>query len=152
MQNLFDQAPCLYFSSADDGTLLEVNDRLCDVLQYHRDELTGKKSEILFTIATRIFQQTHFFPLLKMQGHAEEIYITLKRKDGDQVPVLINAERKMIGDTAVSMHVGIIVYNRKKFEEELIAAKKEAQNALHENTALIHARQQLQKRSEELDR
>ncbi|MBO9681718.1 MAG: PAS domain-containing sensor histidine kinase [Flavisolibacter sp.] len=152
MQNLFDQAPCLYFSSADDGTLLEVNDCLCAVLQYHRNELTGKKSEIIFTIATRIFQQTHFFPLLKMQGHAEEIYITLKRKDGEQVPVLINAERKMVGDTAVSMHVGIIVYNRKKFEEELIAAKKEAQNALHENTALIHARQQLQKRSEELDR
>jgi sigma-B regulation protein RsbU (phosphoserine phosphatase) len=151
MQNLFDQAPCLYFSSADDGTLLEVNDRLCDVLQYDRDELTGKKSEILFTIATRIFQQTHFFPLLKMQGHAEEIYITLKRKDGEQVPVLINAERKMVGDAAVSMHVGIIVYNRKKFEEELIAAKKEAERALHENTALIHARQQLQKHSEELD-
>jgi sigma-B regulation protein RsbU (phosphoserine phosphatase) len=152
MQNLFDQAPCLYFSSADDGTLLDVNDRLCEVLQYDRDELTGKKSEIIFTIATRIFQQTHFFPLLKMQGHAEEIYITLQKKDGEQVPVLMNAERKMVGDTAVTMHVGILVYNRKKFEEELIAAKKEAQNALHESTALIHAKQQLQKHSEELDR
>jgi sigma-B regulation protein RsbU (phosphoserine phosphatase) len=152
MQNLFDQAPCLYFSSADDGTLLDVNDRLCEVLQYDRDELTGKKSEIIFTIATRIFQQTHFFPLLKMQGHAEEIYITLQKKDGEQVPVLMNAERKVVGDTAVTMHVGIIVYNRKKFEEELIAAKKEAQNALHESTALIHAKQQLQKHSEELDR
>lgn len=152
MQNLFDQAPCLYFSSADDGTLLEVNDRLCEVLQYGRDELIGKKNEIIFPIATRIFQQTHFFPLLKIQGHAEEIYISLKRKDGTEIPVLINAERKMIGVTAVSMHVGIIVHNRKKFEEELIAARKQAEKALNENTALIQAKQQLQKRTEELDR
>lgn len=152
MQNLFDQAPCLYFSSADDGTLLEVNDRLCEVLQYGPDELIGKKNEIIFPIATRIFQQTHFFPLLKIQGHAEEIYISLKRKDGTEIPVLINAERKMIGVTAVSMHVGIIVHNRKKFEEELIAARKQAEKALNENTALIQAKQQLQKRTEELDR
>jgi phosphoserine phosphatase RsbU/P len=152
MQNLFNQAPCLYFSSADDGTLLEVNDRLCETLQYNRDELIGKKNEIIFPIATRIFQQTHFFPLLKMQGHAEEIYITLKRKDGEEVPVLINAEREVIGEAAVSMHVGIIVYNRKKFEEELITARKRAEKALNENTALVQAKQQLQKHTEELDR
>jgi phosphoserine phosphatase RsbU/P len=152
MQNHFDQAPCLYFSSADDGTLLEVNDRLCHVLQYHREELIGKKSELIFPVATRIFQQTHFFPLLKMQGHAEEIYITLKRKDGEQVPVLINAERRMEGDTAISMHAGIIVYNRKKFEEELIAARKSAEKALNENTDLIKTKQQLQNHTEELSR
>lgn len=152
MRTLLDQAPCIYFSLADDGTLLEVNDRLCHVLQYHREELIGKKSEIIFPVATRIFQQTHFFPLLKMQGHAEEIYITIKRKDGEQVPVLINAERKMEGDTAVSVHVGIIVYNRKKFEEELIAARKLAENALNENTDLVKTKQQLQSQTEELSR
>jgi sigma-B regulation protein RsbU (phosphoserine phosphatase) len=152
MQNYFDQAPCLYFSSADDGTLLEVNDRLCDVLQYSRDELIGKKNEILFTISTRIFQQTHFFPLLKMQGHAEEIYVTLRRKDGEQVPVLINAERKINDGETINMHIGIIVYNRKKFEEELIAAKKRAETALNENTMLVQIKQQLQKHAEALDR
>jgi sigma-B regulation protein RsbU (phosphoserine phosphatase) len=152
MQNFFNQAPCLYFSSADDGTLLEVNDRLCEVLQYHRDELIGIKNEIFFTVSSRIFQQTHFFPLLKMHGHVEEIYMTLQRKNGEQVPVLINAERKIINDTAVSMHAGIIVFNRKKFEEELIAAKRKAENALNENTDLIKTKRQLQKHAEELDR
>jgi phosphoserine phosphatase RsbU/P len=152
MQNFFDQAPCLYFSSTDDGTLVEVNDRLCQLLQYERDELIGKRIEIVFTLPTRIFQQTHFFPLLKMQGHAEEIYITLKRKDGDEVPVLINAERKSTSEGAVNMHVGVIVYNRKKFEEELIAARKQAENTLNENTALVHTKQQLQKHAEDLDR
>ena len=151
MQNLFEQAPCLYFSSSDDGTLLEINDRLCSVLQYQRDELIGKKYDILFTISTRIFQQTHFIPLLKLQGHADEIYISLQRKDGKQIPVLMNAERKIIDDKSVNLYVGIIVQNRKRFEEELIAAKKEAENALNENTALIIAKQELQKHAEELD-
>jgi phosphoserine phosphatase RsbU/P len=151
MQNFFDQAPCLYFSSADDGTLLEVNDRLCTMLKFERNELVGKKCEIIFTVSTRIFNQTHFSPLLKMHGHAEEIYITLQRSDGEQIPVLINAERKVINGEAVSMFAGIIVYNRKKFEEELIAAKKQAENALNENTTLVKIKQQLQKRTEELD-
>jgi sigma-B regulation protein RsbU (phosphoserine phosphatase) len=151
MQNLFDHAPCLYFSSSDDGTLLEVNDRLCSALQYQREELIGKKYDILFTIATRIFQQTHFFPLLRLQGHANEIYISLRRKDKEQIPVLMNAERKIIDDKPVNLYVGIIVQNRKRFEEELIAAKKEAENALNENTALVLAKQELQRHAEELD-
>jgi sigma-B regulation protein RsbU (phosphoserine phosphatase) len=152
MQNYLDKAPCIYFSTKDDGTLLEVNDQLCSALHYSKAELVGKKSELLFTIPTRIFQQTHFFPLLKMQGHAEEIFLTLKKANGEELPVLINAERITGGAEPVNLYVGIVVNNRKKFEEEIIAAKRAAENALNENTALLQVKQELQKHSEELDR
>ncbi|MBD0332577.1 MAG: PAS domain-containing protein [Chitinophagaceae bacterium] len=151
MKNYFDQAPCLYFSSADDGTVIDVNETLCTKLGYTKDELLGQKADVIFTLPTRIFHQTHFFPLLKMQGHAEEIYITLQAKNKNQIPVLLNAERKVINGEAVILHTGIIVLNRKKFEDELIAAKKAAEAALHENTALVQAKQELQKHMEELD-
>mgnify|MGYP003576795789 FL=1 len=151
MVNYFDEAPCIFFSLADDGTILEVNKLLCNSLGYERAELTGQKSDVLFTIPTRIFQQTHFFPLLKMQGHAEEIFISLRKKNGDYLPVLINAERKSFADDIASLYVGIVVHNRQKFEEELIAARHAAEKALNENTALVQAREELQKQAEELD-
>ncbi len=151
MQNFFHKAPCIYFSTRDDGTLLEVNHYLCSALQYSKKELEGKRSELFFTVPTRIFQQTHFFPLLKMHGHAEEIFLTLKKRNGEDLPVLINAERTVIEEQPINMYVGIVVHNRKKFEEELIAAKRAAESALNENTALLLIKQQLQQHSEELD-
>jgi phosphoserine phosphatase RsbU/P len=147
-----DHAPCIYFSSDDDRTLMEVNERLCNKLGYRKDELCGKKSDILFTIATNIFFQTHFFPLVKLNGHAEEIFITLKSKNGGELPVLFNAERKLVGGIYVTRYVGIIVYNREKFEKELIAARNTAEKALEENTLIKAAKQQLEIHTSELDK
>lgn len=144
-------APCIYFAITDEGILLDANEHLCANLGYKQQDIVGKKAELIFTLPTRIFQQTHFFPLLKMHGHAEEIFITLQKNNGEHLPVLINAERKTIEGQAISLHVGIIVHNRKKFEDELIAAKKAAEAALNENTALVQAKQALQKHAEELD-
>jgi sigma-B regulation protein RsbU (phosphoserine phosphatase) len=152
MNPLNNLAPFLYFSTADNGSILDVNDFLCKHLQYNRDELVGKKVDLIFTLATRIFQQTHFFPLLKMQGYAEEIYISLKRRDGEELPVLINARRSSETGDAVNYYAGIVVHHRKQFEEDLIAARKEAEKALQENTLLLAAKQDLQRHSELLDR
>lgn len=124
---------------------------LCKKLGYTKSELTGHKSDILFTLPTRIFQQTHLFPLLKMQGYAEEIFITLRKNGGDYLPVLINVERKTFPEGMASVYVGIVVHNRQKFEEELIAARNTAEKALNENTALIQAKEELQLHAEVLD-
>ena len=120
MEQYLDNAPCLYFSSLDDGTIINVNTTLCRKLGYTKEELEGQKLDTIFTIPTRIFQQTHFFPLLKMQGWAEEIYITLQTRSGEQLPLLINAERKIEDNKAISVYVGIVVLNRKRFEDELV--------------------------------
>lgn len=141
----------MYFSSTDDGILLEVNETLCQNLHFNRDELIGQRTETILTLPTRIFQQTHFFPLLRMHGHAEEIYITLQTKESAPVPVLISAVRNVVAGEGISVYAGIVVHNRKKFEDELVAAKKAAEKALNENTALLEAKRDLQKHAELLD-
>jgi len=152
MEWYLDNAPCLYFSSSDDGIISKVNSTLCQRLGYGKEELEGQKLDTIFTIPTRIFQQTHFFPLLKMQGHAEEIYVTLQTKNRETLPVLINAERKVVEGRTVYVYVGIVVLNRRKFEDELVAAKKAAERALHENTELLRVKSDLQEHAEALDR
>jgi len=151
MESYLLDAPCLYFASTDDNHLVEVNHRLCEQLGYIREELIGQKLDIICTVATRIFQQTHFFPLLKMQGQASEIYITLQAKNREVLPILINAERKVVDGRGITTHVGIVVNNRKKFEDELVAARKAAETALNENTALAQAKEAIQLHAEQLD-
>lgn len=151
MESYLLDAPCLFFSSTDDNYLVEVNHRLCQQLGYSKEELIGQKLDVICTVATRIFQQTHFFPLLKMQGQANEIYITLQAKNKEVLPVLINAERRVIEGNSITSYVGIVVNNRKKFEDELVAARKAAEAALNENTALVQAKEAIQVHAEQLD-
>jgi sigma-B regulation protein RsbU (phosphoserine phosphatase) len=146
-----DKAPCIYISAKDDGTIVDVNENTCTTLGYTKEQLLSAKLDSIFTLATRIFQQTHLFPLLKMQSTAAELFITLQTKGNDHVPVLLNAERKIINEAAVNTYIGIVVLNRKKFEDELVAAKKAAESALHENSALIQAKEELQAHAEQLD-
>jgi sigma-B regulation protein RsbU (phosphoserine phosphatase) len=151
MEIHYQHAPCLLFSTTDDGALTAVNETLCRHLHYTRHELIGQRVDVIFTMATRIFQQTHFLPLLRMQGVAEEIYLTLQSKEGSPVPVLVSASRTVNGDEALTTFAGIVVYHRKKFEDELVAAKKAAEKALDENLSLLQMQRELQERTEMLD-
>ena len=151
MQAKLENIPCIYFISSEDGFIIDVNQPLCETIGYTREELVFQKVELIFTLSTRIFQQTHLFPLLRMKGHAEEIYITLRHKAKHEIPILINATMHT-GDQTCFHFAGIPVSKRKKFEEEIIAAKKAAEKALHENTALKTAKEDLQKHAIELDR
>lgn len=148
---IFDNAPFGYFSFFDDGTLHIVNETLCSLLGYTKEELAHKNVESIFTLSTRIFFQTHFFPLVKMHGHAEEIFVSLLASTGSHVPVLLNAKREEPEGKAFTSCAFIVVANRKKFEDELIAARKQAENALRENTLLLKAKAELQIQTEQLD-
>ncbi|MEO5967062.1 MAG: ATP-binding protein [Ferruginibacter sp.] len=150
-QELYNNLPCIFFSSSLDGLITHANNTLCKSLGYTVEELIGQKLELIFTLSTRIFQQTHFYPLLELEGVADEIYITLKSKEGEDVPILVNAIKNDDESEAYYKFAGIAITKRKRFEEEIIAAKKLAENALNENTSLKFAQEQLQKHSEELD-
>ena len=149
MDPLLDTGPLLYFACSDDGTVRQVNETFCTATGFAKEELLGRKTDLFFPVATRIFFQTHFFPLLKMQGHASEIYISLQAKNREQLPLLINAERKPADSLIHCM--GIVVHNRKKFEDELVAARKAAETALRENTGLQQMKEDLQKHTEQLE-
>lgn len=151
MDERMNEAPCFYFSTDESGLIHFMNKSLCNALGYGESELIGKKIDVIFTVPTRIFHQTHLFPLVKMQGYAQEIFVQLLSKENTQLPVLMNVERKITGVGGVINYAGILVLNRNKFEAELILAKNTAEVALHENTALTEAKLALQRNLEDLD-
>ncbi|MBA2671033.1 MAG: PAS domain S-box protein, partial [Gemmatimonadetes bacterium] len=126
---LLDAAPCGFVSFVDDGTIRAANATLLRMLGYSSVDLTGKRVETILAVGSRIFYQTHLFPLLRLHGHAEEIFMLLRAKDGSDIAVLLNAVRReregeWITDCAVMQ-----VRERKKFEEALLRAKKDAEQA-----------------------
>lgn len=143
--------PCALLSFAEDGSLLSLNDASLKVLGYSRDELLGRPMETLLTLASRMFFQTHFFPLLRMHGKVEEISLSLRSKTGDAVPVLVNAARQERAEGAVHHCALMTVRERGKYEEELLKARRVAEESLQSNEELRQARQELETHARELD-
>jgi PAS domain S-box-containing protein len=127
--DLLDRAPCGFVSFGDDGTILHANATLGQMLGVDVRELVGKSFETILTLPTRIFYQTHFFPLIKLHGRAEEIYLALRDQAGSAVHVLANAARNEVeGGTRIDC-VMLRIQERQKYEQELLNAKKTADAA-----------------------
>jgi len=152
---LVDRLPCGFVSFADDGTISAVNATLLEMLGLQRETVVGRHIEKILTVGSRIFYQTHLFPLLRMHGHAEEIFIMLRAADGHDEAALLNAVRVQEGDEWLTHCVLMRVRERKKFEEALLRAKKEAE-AAHEKVdshrkELEIANEQLEQQALELE-
>ncbi|WNG59169.1 PAS domain-containing protein [Archangium gephyra] len=151
LEDPLNTAPCGFFSFTDDGTLVAANETLAGMLGYASGELVGGRVESLLTLASRMFYQTHLFPMIRMQGKAEEIFLSLRSRSGESIPVLLNAVRKEQEGGVVNQCALIPVRNRGKYEDELLAAKRMAEEALRGNEELTRARQELELHARELD-
>lgn len=123
---LLNAAPAGFFSFRDDGRVVAANDPLLELVGHAREELLGVHVERILGVAGRIFFQTHLFPLVRLHGVAEEIYVELRSKGGERLPVLLNARRD---DDGITHCVVMRVRERKKYEDELLRAKKAAEAA-----------------------
>ena len=122
-------APAGFFAFADDGTIVEVNETLAEMLGYSRVELRGWHVEKIFPPGGRIFYHTYLFPLLKVQGRVEEVYAALRTKDGGDIPVLLNGVRREHDGTFISDCVCLRMIQRHAFEDQLIQARTLAEQS-----------------------
>ena len=135
MAGLLDRAPCGFVYFASDGTVVEANTTLLELLA----NVIGKPFESLLTTASRIFYQTHLFPLLKLQSKAEELFLTMRCSgSADDVAMLANFARRECADGEV-MYDGVLMplRERRKWEDELVRAKRAAEEANRANSALL---------------
>lgn len=151
MDSLLDNAPCGYITFTDDGKIRWVNKTLLRWLGFALEDLAGKNIEIILTISSRIFYNTHFFPILKLHLKADEIFIQLKTSQQEDLPALVNAVRRPEAEVYTNHCVIIPLHQRKKYEEEILEAKRQAELAIQENAHLKELRTSLEKKSIELE-
>ena len=131
-QVLYDRAPCGYLSTTPDGKIVNVNQTLLAWTGFAREELVGVRSfASLLTVGGRIYHDTHYAPMLRLQEHVREIALELVRHDGARLPVLINAalERDAAGIPVLVRIVLLDATERRAYERELLRAKQRAEES-----------------------
>jgi len=132
MGGLIEQIPCGFLSFTDDGQIQQVNSRLLERLGYRREEVEGRSFESLMNVGSRIFYQTHLFPLIAMKGRADEIFVLLKAANGEDIGFLLNAVRHERNGVTINDCALMRVEERRKFEDALVRARKTAEAAQQE--------------------
>jgi len=128
---LYDQAPCGYVSTTDDGSIVKVNATLCTWLGVTPGELLGRRFAELLTPGSRIYHETHYGPMLRMQGFVREIAADMIRADGSRLPILLNASRVQSPESPAHL-VRMAIFDateRRSYERELVRARDAAREA-----------------------
>ena len=128
---LYEDAPCGYVSAAPDGQLVKVNRTLLTWTGYTRDELLGRRFQDLLTAGGRIYHETHYAPLLRMQGAVREIALDIVRADGRHLPVLVNSVLRT-DEEGQPLLVRTTVFDathRRQYERELVLARERERDA-----------------------
>jgi PAS domain S-box-containing protein len=142
LEDLFENAPCGYLSLEPSGEIFRCNKTFTAWTGFAADELAGKRFQDLLNMAGRIFYETHFAPLLRMQGCFNEVALDLVGRDGNRLPALVNAVERR-DEAGGLLFIRMTIFNatdRRRYERELLdarAAAEAANNALRDlNTEL----------------
>lgn len=125
MAPLPDESPCGLLTTDLAGHILWANKRFCDWLGYDVEALVaGKRWQDLLNVGGRIFSQTHFQPLLQMQGSVAEVKLDFLHGDGSTVPMVVNAHKAERQGMAVYDIAAFIARDRDRYEREILASRR----------------------------
>ena len=157
LYDLYEHAPCGYLSLEPNGRIARVNATFLAWTGHQASELQGRRFQDLLNVVGKIYYETHFAPLLRLQGFFNEVALELVGRDGGRLPVLVNAAERRDPDGNVRF-IRISVFNatdRRRYESELLAARNglaAANQELHDlNKELTATNARLDQSNSELD-
>jgi serine/threonine-protein kinase RsbW len=127
-----DEAPCGYVVTDPGGVITHVNKHFLVSTGYRAEELVGQlRFQDLLARGHQIFYETHYSPLLLMQGAVREIAVDLLDALGERLPMLVNAvlDRNADGEP---MQIRTTVFgatDRRRYEQELLVERQRAERS-----------------------
>jgi PAS domain S-box-containing protein len=131
-EDLYERAPCAFLSTLPDGKIVRANTTFFDWLGRSRDDIVGRvRFQELLSMGARIYYETHYAPLLQMQGFVNEIALEIRRADGSLRPVVASARQMRDAAGAVKIHRVALFdsTDRRRYERELLDARRRAEQA-----------------------
>jgi PAS domain S-box-containing protein len=139
-EDLYEYAPCGYLSTLPDGTIVRANHTFIEWTGASREALlAGRKFQTMLTVGSRIYYETHYAPLLRMQGAVNEIALEVVRDDGRILPVLANSRQKRDAD-GTPLFNRITLFDstdRRRYERELLLARRKAEQIAKDKADLL---------------
>ena len=137
LEDLYENAPCGYLSLDPGGRVAKVNETFAAWMGVSAGQLLGKPFNELLSVSGRIFYETHFAPLLRMQGFFNEVALDVLRADGAKLPMLVNAveKRSERGDLLFTRITLFMASERRRYERELKTLKRTAEEGLSQSLA-----------------
>ena len=137
-RELYENAPCGYLFTLPDGSIVRVNQTFLSWTGYSREDLLSAKFQDLLTVPGKIYYETHYAPLLQMQGFVKEIAFDLVCKQGPPLPVLANSTKESRLDRPAIIRCIIIdATDRRKYEEELLRARHGLEEEVRKRTTAL---------------
>jgi PAS domain S-box-containing protein len=139
-EDLFERAPCAYLSTLPDGTIVRVNGTFLEWMGATRERLlAGVRFQTLLTVGARIYYETHYAPLMRMQGFISGIALDMVRHDGTTLPVLLNGRqmRDAVGTPLFNRITLFDATDRRRYEHELLLARRKAEQAAKDKADLV---------------
>ncbi|WP_433858634.1 PP2C family protein-serine/threonine phosphatase [Streptomyces kronopolitis] len=131
-EELYESAPCGYLSTLMDGTIAKINTTLLGWLGLERAAVVGRlRFPDLLTMGGKLYHETHFAPLLRMQGEISGIALEIKSSGAGRLPVLASSVVKH-GDGGEPLLIRTTVFDareRRAYEEELLRGRQAAEEA-----------------------
>ncbi|WP_372481830.1 PP2C family protein-serine/threonine phosphatase [Streptomyces fuscigenes] len=130
-EELYEEAPCGYVSTLMDGTIAKINATLLAWLGLERSEVVGRKRFAdLLTVGGRLYHETHFAPMLQMQGAVSGIAMDIKTAAG-RMPVLVTSKVKTTeeGEPLLIRTTVFDARDRRAYESELLRRRTVAEEA-----------------------
>lgn len=129
--DLYENAPCGLISTDMQGNIIRVNRTFLEWTGFEESDLVGaKRFDELLTAGGRIYHETHYAPLLQMQGSAREIAVEFVTADGQRLPALLNSvvRPSTDGRPAVIRTAIFAATGRREYERELLRARQDAED------------------------
>jgi len=136
----FADAACGLLWTKQDGTILAVNPTFCQWLDFEPVDLVGRKFQELLTMGGQLFHQTHWFPLLEIQGSVTEVKLDLYSQQRQKVAMIVNARAVHTTNAEVVYSIATFVSeDRDRYERELLSTRRVALARLEEISLLRQA-------------
>ena len=123
---------------SEDSVILRANRVAARWLGYAAEELAGRPLHAVLGAGGQLFLQSQILPTLKFQGNMEEVYLRMRGKSDESVPVLANFERSAIDGEPPRIVLSFLrIRQRGHLEDELVRAKKLAEQASDAKTKFL---------------
>lgn len=131
-EDLYEEAPCGYLSTTPGGTIVRANATFLRWTGYERHDLVARRRvQDLLAPGAKIYHETHYAPMLRMQGFVREIAVEFVRADGTRLPALMNSTIRT-DERGEPVAVRTTIFDateRRRYEQQLLTERNRARDS-----------------------